>query len=95
MEISAPGLARDLIRLAIAVIRLIIAILTFVGGATNYFRRCFALTYGNSFSRTVTRYSSLRHLPGKTVQWCMRMCCDAGEYPIIFTISAAAAISRP
>jgi hypothetical protein len=35
MSISPPGLARDLIRLAIAVIRLIIAILTIVGGATN------------------------------------------------------------
>ena len=95
MNISRPGLARDLIRLAIAVIRLIIAILTIVGGATNYCRRCFALIYINSFFGTDIRYSSLRHLPAKLVQQCTRMCCGVGEYPITFTISAAAGISQP
>ena len=95
MNISPPGLARDLIRLAIAVIRLIIAILTIVGGATNYSRRCLALIYINSFYRTDIRCSSLRHRPAKLVQRCTRMCCGAGEYPITFTISAAAGISQP
>ena len=68
MNISRPGLARDLIRLATAVIRLINAILTIVGGATNYFRQCLAHICINSFFRTGVRYSSLRHLPAKLVQ---------------------------
>ena len=95
MNTSPPGLARDLIRLAIAVIRLIVAILTIVGGATNYFRRCLAHIYINSFFRTDIRYLSLRHLPAKLVQRCTRMCCGVGEYPITSIISAAADISQP
>jgi hypothetical protein len=67
MNISPPGLARDLIRLTIAVIRLIIAILTIVGGATNYSHRCLALIYINSFFGMGIRYSSLRNLPAKMV----------------------------
>jgi hypothetical protein len=95
MNISPPGLARDLIRLAIAVIRLIIAILTIVGGATNYSCRCLAHIYINSLFRTGTRYSSLRRLPAKLVQRCTRMCCAAGEYPFTSIIFAAAGISQP
>ena len=95
MNISRPGLARDLIRLATAVIRLIIAILSIVGGATNYFRRCLAHIYINSFCRTGVRYSSLRNLPAKLVQWYTRMFCGAGQCPTTFTISGAAAISQP
>ena len=63
MNISRPGLARDLIRLAIAVIRLIIAILTIVGGATNYSCRCLAHIYINLIFRTVVKYSCRRNLP--------------------------------
>ena len=92
---SPPGLARDLIRLAIVVIRLIIAILTIAGGATNYSRRCLTLIYINSFFGTGIRYSSLRHLPAKMVQWCTRTCSDAGERPITFIISAVAGILPP
>jgi hypothetical protein len=95
MNISPPGLARDLIRLAIAVIRLIIAILAIVGGATNYSRRCLALIYINWFFGMGIRYSFLRYLPAKMVQWCTRLCCGAGEHPITLTISAAAGISQP
>jgi hypothetical protein len=95
MNISRPGLARDLIKLAIAVIRLIIAILTIVGGATNYPRRCSALIYINSFFRMVVRYSSPRNLPAKLVQWCTRIFYDAGECPTTFTIFAAVGISQP
>jgi hypothetical protein len=92
---SPPGLARDLIRLAIVVIRLIIAILTIVGGATNYSRRCLTLIYISLFFGTGIRYSSLRHLPAKMVQWYTRTCSDAGERPITFIISAAAGILPP
>ena len=95
MDISPPRLARDLIRLLIAVIRLIIAILTFVGGATNYhFRRCSALISTNSFFRMDILYMSLRDLPAKRVYWCMLMYCGAGAYPPTFTICARAGISQ-
>lgn len=40
MTAGPPGLARELIRLLIVVIRLIIAILTFLGGAANYRGLC-------------------------------------------------------
>jgi len=92
MNISGPGLARDLIRLAIAVIRLIIAILTIVGGATNYSSRCLAHICINSIFRTDVKYSCLLNLPAKLVQWCRRTFCSAGECPITFTISEAAGI---
>ena len=95
MNISPPGLARDLIRLAVAVIRLIVAILTIVGGATNHFLRCSAHIYINLFFRTDIRYSSLRHLPAKLVQRCTRMCCGIGEYPVTFIISSAVDTSQP
>lgn len=95
MNLSQPGLARDLIRLAIAVIRLIIAILTIVGGATNYSRQCLALIYTNSFFGMGIRYSSLRKLAAKMVQWCTRLYCGAGEYLITFIIFAAVGISQP
>ena len=95
MNISPPGLARDLIKLAIAVIRLIIAILTVVGGATNYSRRCLAPMYINSFFRTVDRYSSPRKLLARLVQWCTRLFCGAGECPTTFTIFAAVGIWQP
>ena len=95
MDISPPRLARDLIRLLIAVIRLIIAILTFVSGATNYyFRQCWALISTNSFFRMDIRYTSLRHLAAKLAHWCMPMCCGAGAYPPTFTICAGAGISQ-
>ena len=92
VKTSQPGLARDLIRLATAVIRLVIAVLTIVSGATNYSRRCLAHIYISSFFQTDIRYSFLRRLPAKQVQWCTRIFGDAGEYPIIFTTSAPAVI---
>ena len=95
MDISPPRLARDLIRLLVAVIRLITAILMLVGGATNYFRRCLAPMSTNSFFRTDIRYSSLRHPTARLVQWCTRMFAGAGEHPTTFTICVAVGISRP
>jgi hypothetical protein len=95
MEISRPGLARDLIRLLIAVIRLITAILMLAGGATNYCLRCLAIISTNSFFRTDVRYSSRLHLAAKLAQWCTRMCYDAGEYPTTSTTFVAAGILRP
>jgi hypothetical protein len=94
MNTSQPGLARDLIRLATAVIRLVIAILTIVGGATNYTRRCLAHIYINSFFQTDIRYSSLRHLHAELVQRCSRTFGGGGDHPITFTISVAAGISQ-
>lgn len=95
MEISRPGLARDLIRLLIAVIRLITAILMLVGGATNYCLRCLAIISTNSYFRTDARYSSRLQPAAKLVRWCTRLCYGAGEYHTTFTTCVAAGISRP
>lgn len=93
MDISRPGLAREIIRLLIAVIRLIIAILTFVGGATNYPSRCAAPTSTSSLCPTAIKYTSLRRQGGKRARWYMRMCGVAGDHPTTFIIFAAAAMS--
>ena len=95
MEISRPRLARDLIRLLIAVIRLITAILMLAGGATNYCLRCLAIISINSFFRTDVRSSSRRRPAAKLVHWCTQTYCGAGQYPTTFTICAAVGISRP
>jgi len=95
MGLSRPGLARDVIRLLIAALRLITAILTFVSGATNYARRCSAPTFTSSSCRMGARYSSLRYLAGKPAQWCMRISGAGGGHPTTFTISAAAGTSPP
>lgn len=93
MGVSRPGLARDLIRLLIAVIRLIIAILSFVSGAANYGRRCSAPTITNSSCRTGARYSFLQYLAGKLVRWCVPMSGTGGDHHTTFTICVAAGTS--
>jgi hypothetical protein len=94
MDISRPRLARDVIRLLIALIRLITAILMLVGGATNYVSQCSIPTSTSSFSQTDIRYLSLRHLAGKLVQWCTRMYAAAGDHHTTSIIFVVVGMSR-
>jgi hypothetical protein len=95
MGISRLRLARDVIILVIALIRLVTLILTLVSGATNYAKRCWARIPTDSFCQTATRYSSLRHRVDERVRWCMQMCGVVGEHRTISIISAQVATSRP
>jgi hypothetical protein len=94
MGISRLRLARDVIRLLIALVGLVKVILMLVSGATNYPDRCSAPTSTSSSSRTGIRYLSLRHLAAKLGQWSMWMCGAAGDHPTTSTIFVAAAMSR-
>ena len=71
------GLVRELIRLLIAVIRLITA-LVLAGGATNYARRCLAPTPPHSTCRTGIGYLSPRRLVARRAQSFAAMWPGAG-----------------
>ena len=95
MDLSHPRLARDVIRLVIAIIRLITAVLILAGGATNYPRRCLAPTSTSSSFRTGIRCSSLRRLAAELVQWCTQICCAAGDRLTTSIICVVVGMSPP
>lgn len=61
MTIGRPGLAREVIRLLIAIAQLATAIFTFLSGAANYDGPCSAHTYIALRYPRGTKSSSLRH----------------------------------
>lgn len=68
MSLKKPvqsGLARDVLVLAIALVKLVTAIITLVSGATNYGVQCLARTFTRSRSKTAAR-SLFRRLRAET-----------------------------
>jgi hypothetical protein len=87
MGISRPRLAHDVIKLLITAMRLIIAILALVSGATNYVRQCSAPTITSSSYRTGARYSFLRCLAERPVQRCLQILGADGDRLVTFFTS--------
>jgi hypothetical protein len=95
MDAVRPGLARDVIRLLIAVVRLITAILTFLSGAANYGGPCSARTSTNSSCRMDIRFLSHRGRLAKPAKRFTRMCNVDGDRLAISSIYGWAVTSAP
>ena len=92
---SRLRLAREVIRLLIALIGLIHAVITLVGGATNYVATCLARTFISLSCRTGIRFLFLRRPVDKLGRWCISMFVAGGGRLTTFTTFAAVAMSRP
>lgn len=89
------GLARAVIGLLVSLIGLIKLILSLVGGATNYARRCLARTITSSSCRRGSRYLSRRQQADRRAWWFMPKSGVGGIGRPISTIFGPAVTSQP